>query len=80
MVGWPGLWPAAAVAGCLSVGRWSGVARFGLARLRGRLHLRGLICLGWSLALAWRLGGQRHLQNRCTGKDSGAFGALVLVE
>ena len=78
--GWPGLWPAAAVARRILAAAGRGSARSGLARLRGRLHLQGLICLGWPLALAWRLGGQRHMQNRCTRTDYGAFSPLVLVE
>ena len=56
-----------------------GVARSGLARLRGRLHLQGLICLGWPLALARCWAGRLHEQNRCSRMDLGAISALVLL-
>ena len=61
-----------------AVGR--GSARSGLARLRGRLHLSALICLGLPSALASGLGRPAPSVNRCSTVDLGAISALVLLE
>ena len=78
--GWPGLGPAAAVARRILAVAGRGSARSGLARLRGRLHLQGLICLGWPLVPARCWAGRLHEQNRCSTADPAGFSALVLVK
>ena len=78
--GWPGLGPAAAVAGLLLAAVGRGSSRSGFARLRGRLHLSVLIFLGLPSALASGWASRLHEQNRCSTEVFGTFGALVLLE